>query len=148
MAAARNDDNHSKRGKGKKPWKTNSGGVRSSKWGSVHKSTNHSNAECPKQKEEKRNLLLLLPKPTSHTWVPVFYLRIPVRRTLRSASRSPLANSSSGPGRAAPPAGTAAPAVPEPSLLPGTAVATPLQEEDSPCGLFGAFGVSLSLIHI
>ena len=51
--------------------------------------------------------------------------------------------SSSAPGRAAPPAGTVAPADPEPSLLPGTAAATPLQGEDSPCGLFGAFGVSL-----
>ena len=45
---------------------------RSSKWRSVHKSTNHSDAECRKQKEENRNLLLLLPKPTSHTWAPVF----------------------------------------------------------------------------
>ena len=51
--------------------------------------------------------------------------------------------SSSGPGRAAPPAGTTAPAVPEPSMLPGTSAATSLHEEDSPCGLFGAFGVSL-----
>ena len=48
MTVARNDDNRSKRGKGKKPWKKNSGGVRSSKWCSVHKSTNRSDAECRK----------------------------------------------------------------------------------------------------
>ena len=53
MAVARNDDNRSKRGKGEKPSKI-SGGVRSSKWCSLHKSTNHSDAESRKKKEENK----------------------------------------------------------------------------------------------
>ena len=85
LAVFRNDDNRSKRGKGKKPWKKNCGGVRSSKWCSVHKSTNHSVAECRKQKEENKNPTA---PPAQANFAHVgtsFYLRIPVRRTLRSA---------------------------------------------------------------
>ena len=117
--------------------------VRSSKWCSVHKSTNHSDAECRKRKEENKKPTAL-PAQANFAHVGTSFLPANSGPPYPTFGFSFAAGeSSSGPGRVAPPAGTAAPALSEPSLLPGTAAATPLPEEDSPCGLFGAFGVSL-----
>lgn len=151
-AAASDQDKRSKRGKGRKSGRRPAAGPRAGAVVSGARSKNRHTIptlNATNSKRRTRNFLPLLPRPTSLTWVTSFSPAGYSPPYLMFGFSFAAGGSSSSSASVVPLAWTAVPAVAGStgmsSLRLGSAVARPRQEKDSPCGLFGAFGVSLMM---